>query len=446
MSERTTPVSRMGNVIMKVAGALPHYTEKFNRLMTAHAAYRLALAHPEMVPKVSDADHAAFLARTPELAHMTKEQLAASRFAEKAVADTHVDYSKQNAPNAFNNAGALKFMYQFQKYQQGMLHLLGDSAIKSLRGETPEIKAAAGRTLAGVITTHAALTGAMGLPLVGTAMFLANMYHKLFGDKNEAFDAEDAWRQSLVKTFGHDGGEVAMRGVLYNPWTKGILPADITDRLGLGDMLSPGSKVDAVTRQNFQLYVASVAGGPAGSLIAQFADAFDMHHKGEDWRAAEDLMPKVAKDISKTIRFANYGVTTTSNNHVIAKGELTPADLVVQGLGFEPQRIQEAYANREAVQSAKAELDDRRKVLIKRLTDARLDGDQDKIDMLQSEIQAFNADRMKDRLYSERINGNALTKAYLNRRMQDRFLSSGVSVKPKERALREFMIDPDAGQ
>ena len=448
-AEKDTALGRAGHAIMDAATYLPEKTEKVNRIASALAAYKAALENPHVVEKLTTEEMEAFRARGGADG-LTDEQLMAARFAETCVADTHVDYSKENAAGIFQTSkfplGQL--MFQFQKYQQGMVHLLASQGMDMFNGEKDKAtRAAAMRTLMGVLATHGVMTGAMGLPLVGTGMFNMNMYHKVLGDQDEPFDAEDSLRRFFDKTFGSVGGNVLLRGALYNPLTKDAVPADITDRLGLGDMLSPGSTVGKIDRQDLLQYMGSVLSGPTGSLLGQFADAYKFSRQGDQWKAGEQLMPKVMRDVSKTMRFYNDGVTTASNNLVMSKDQMTPSILATQALGFQPQPIEEAYANRGGVENAKAELTARRTELLKMVTDARMSGNPEAVQAAMAHVQAFNAERGQDGLYHERINGNEMTRSYMNRRLGQVRLRNGVSLGPTERRLAQYEVNnPDEGQ
>ena len=448
-AEKDTALGRAGHAIMDAATYLPEKTEKVNRIASALAAYKAALENPHVVEKLTPEELEAFRARGGSDG-LTDEQLMAARFAETCVADTHVDYSKENAAGIFQTSKVPlgQLMFQFQKYQQGMVHLLASQGMDMFNGEKDKAtRAAAMRTLMGVLATHGVMTGAMGLPLVGTGMFLMNMYHKFLGDQDEPFDAEDSLRRFFDKTFGSVGGNVLLRGALYNPLTKDAVPADITDRLGLGDMLSPGSTVGKIDRQDLLQYMGSVLSGPTGSLLGQFADAYKFSRQGDQWKAGEQLMPKVMRDVSKTMRFYNDGVTTASNNLVMSKEQMTPSILATQALGFQPQPIEEAYANRGGVENAKAELTARRTELLKMVTDARMSGNPDAVQAAMAHVRAFNAERGQDGLYHERINGNEMTRSYMNRRMGQVRLRNGVSLGPTERRLAQYEVNnPDEGQ
>lgn len=440
-------MDHIASAAMHVASFLPHHTERFNRLVTFQAAYRLAMAHPEVIPALDAETHAKATELTPGKFDLNPQQLAAARFAQDTVNTTHVDYSGHNAAHIMQ-PGVVPFgevMFQFQKYQQGMLSILGDSLADLFSKKPAAEKWVAGKTLAGILTSHAAVTGLMGLPLVGTAVMLSNIYHKFFGDKDKPFDGDDALQKKMIDTFGPTWGEVALRGMLYAPGIKQIAPVDVTDRLGLGDVLAPTRQVGKINHDEWLKYIGSIAGGPSGSLLGQFADAYDYHEHGDDWKASEELMPKVMRDISRTIRFYNEGVTSKSGNEVISAEDMQKGPAFAQLAGFEPQNMQETYANRRAVQNAQAELQERRKVLLKEATDARSSGDQARLQRVMADIQRFNNVRSQEGTYSMRIKGGEIMRSFKTRQKNNASLDHGVALKHSQQDLGMYSLGEGTG-
>jgi len=119
-------------------------------------------------------------------------------------------------------------MFQYREYQLGMLSLLANQLKAATNGSTE-----AKRALLGLFAMHGALAGALGLPLAGTACFLANMLNKIFGDPDEPWDAEVEFRNWLADAFGVEAGAVAAKGL---PMLAGL---DVSRRIGLGSIAAP---------------------------------------------------------------------------------------------------------------------------------------------------------------------------------------------------------------
>ncbi|MGS7337819.1 hypothetical protein, partial [Enterobacter kobei] len=85
---------------------MPRQTEIVNRVATALAAYRLERKAA---------------AATPALSWEPK----ARAYAERMVVDSHLDYTPENAPRlmrAESLGGLGRLVWQFKKYQQGMIY------------------------------------------------------------------------------------------------------------------------------------------------------------------------------------------------------------------------------------------------------------------------------------------------------------------------------------
>ena len=290
--------SKLGRQIMHAASYLPHHTEKFNRLTTAIAAYRLAMSDPGIASTVKDADFLQHQKDHPNLT-LTKQQYAAARYAEQITLDSHVDYSRENAPYIMQpgvlGGAPTKLMFQFKKYQFGMLKVLSQSYGSMMDSSLPLAERKAGmRTFLGILGTHAVITGMMGLPGFGMAVFIKNMWDKFAGDKDVPHDAESEFRDMMTRALGRDAGDVASRGILYAPGLRNVLPVDITNRVGLGDLVISGGRVENIDRNNLMAYLGSVAGGPAASLLGNAADATKFMHQGDYQRAVEMMLPKVS--------------------------------------------------------------------------------------------------------------------------------------------------------
>ncbi len=454
----TSTLGRGGRTIMHLAALLPHHTERFNRLTTGLAAFRLAAndgKFADLAAKagskyhVTDADLQAFQQahrEIPGVKDIDAKQLAAMRYAEDITLNSHVDYTRENSPYYLQpNAKGVhlpKLMAQFQKYQFGMIKVLGQNFDEAFdKNLAPEDRSAARRVLAGILANHAVVTGLMGLPGYGLMTLAANIYHKFLGDQDDPFDAETSFRNKMADIFGVQGANVVDRGILYMPGISNVLPADITDRVGMGD-LGNFFNTDRISGQingdSTLAYWGSVLGGPTGAFAANIANAYELAHNGEYERSLELTLPKVFRDAAKASRFASAGVFTGSEMPVVAEPDLSAADIMMQALGFQPQKVTSAYAQRTAVNTAMQQLQDRRGVLTKEFVKAYMTGDTKALQKIRQSIDQYNNEQMHNGLVFQRLNYNSLFRAVQQRRLAKIFLQGGVSVAPKQAALREM--------
>ena len=438
--DRSTPLKRAGRAVMDLAGFMPHYTEKANRITTVLASMRLSEGNKNIHAMLSDERYATMLKDQPWLKAHTREEVAEFRYANKLTTDSHIDYGSDNMSYAMQ-PGVLplnRLFSQFQKYQQGMIYQLVHQAGRAIdinKELTPAERWVARKTLLGIVGTHTMLTGAMGLPLYGMGAVVLNLAHK--ADEDNPYDNDDHFRTWLEEHIGKDAGDVVARGLLYAPGIRKVLPGDVTDRLGMGDLLASSNAADGVIDKNSIVqYIGATLGGPAASLLSNIGQAVQLHKSNENWKAAELLAPKALRDISRVARFQMEGVTTSSHNQVVRPNELSFMDLAAQAVGYTPQVVESAYANRAAVEHAKASLGDRRKELMKRYTDAMVSGDDGGADHARQDVAKYNETQMNNGTYlSEAITGGELARSVQQRRLASYRMHDGVSYTPKERGL-----------
>jgi hypothetical protein len=440
----------IGQKIMGVATFMPHHTEKFNRIITALAAYRLNMQDGKHVegPSEGQASFDRFRQDFPDnfkpggsMETMTLRQYNSMRDAENMIDKSHINYGADNAPYLMQKgvSGSLgKLAFQFQKYQQGMLfelyhntHAIFDKSL------SPEERFAGFKTVAGVLGTHALMTGAMGLPGFGFAVAATDAYQFFLGDHDNPFEAEAAYRNTMAKIFGQQTAQVLDRGILYAPGIKDLIPADVTNRLGMGDLLSSARLTGAPSSDAFMGYFGQEATGATGALLSQIPEAMQAAHEGDSWRAAEDLLPKALRDVSKSIRYSQYGVNSVSGAPVVAQQALSTGDLVSQALGLEPQDIATAQASRAAVSTAKAELQDQQTVLAKKYVDAVTQGGD--VQQAMDDIQQYNSSRGVNMQANMMIKPDDLSKAVKARFMAENMLAGGESLTGQNvRALGQY--------
>ncbi len=179
--------------------------------------------------------------------------------------------------------------------------------------------------------------------------------------------------------------------------------------------------------------------GPAGSLLGQMADAYRFYHQGDNWKAAESLAPKVIRDLSKTMRYYEEGVTSGSGQPIVKPEEMSAPQLIMQMIGFTPQNVQSAEVNRSGIEAAVSQFNDRKKVLLKEYAEARLANDDAAAQSARDKIDSYNAaQREQGTMAVEGIKGDEMIRAVQSRRLAAMRLDQGVSLPPRQRALRQF--------
>ena len=290
------------NKVDRVLRSVGQKMEAINRVSTAIAAYRLELAKTGSIKD-------------------------ATEYADSVIAQTHGDYTRINAPRAFNtNVG--KVALQFRKFQLIQLTLLTKLVTNSLKGATKEERVAARKALAFTLGHTAALAGLVGMPGFAAISFIAKGLAGMFGDDEEPYNLEKELYEAMVSQWGEEAATLIMRGA---PAAGGV---DLSGKLGMGNALS------VLPFTDFELSKAGVAEagfamafGASGSLAQRFADGLKLIGGEEYYRGLEKLAPKGISDAMKAVRENNEGVTRLNGDVLVPADEIAAWESVAKSFG-----------------------------------------------------------------------------------------------------------------
>jgi hypothetical protein len=279
------------NKVDRVLRSVGQKMEAINRVSTAIAAYRLELAKTGDVKK-------------------------ATEYADEVISQTHGDYTRNNAPRAFNtNVG--KVALQFRKFQLIQLTLLTKLVANSVKGATKEERVAARTALAFTLGHTAALAGLVGMPGFAAISFILKGLADMFGDDEEPYNLEKELYEAMVSQFGEDAATLITRGA---PAAAGV---DLSGKLGMGNTLS------VLPFTDFELSKAGVAEtgfaavfGASGALAQRFAEGLKQISGGEYYRGLEKLAPKGFSDAMKAVRENEQGVTRLNGDVLVPADEI----------------------------------------------------------------------------------------------------------------------------
>ncbi|MES2347020.1 MAG: PLxRFG domain-containing protein [Pseudomonadota bacterium] len=343
--------------VMGIMSHLFHKSEVMNREAAGLAGYRLAIqdgmSHDEAVKHAAD-----------------------------TIFDTHGDYSNVNRARWMQSNGA-KVILAFRQYSQLMTYNLWRAAHQSLKGETPEVRRAAMTQLVGTLGMTAFFSGAMGLPLMSVAMGTANAANSLFGDKNEPWDAETAFKNFLTQHFGVTGARIIAEGPVNQ-----AIGGDIASRVKLNDMWFRGPDRELEGKGLADYWLEQIA-GPVGQMaIMNPMRGISLMQQGHVERGLETMMPDVIKDNMRAIRYGIQGATNLRGNELVK--DVTPYELAMQAAGLTPTRIAEQYDVNNAMQNYQQAITDRRKVLMDAAAIAYTAHDPEAVRTANQNIGEFN--------------------------------------------------------
>ncbi len=290
------------NKVDRVLRSVGQKMEAINRVSTAIAAYRLELAKTGSIKD-------------------------ATEYADSVIAQTHGDYTRINAPRAFNtNVG--KVALQFRKFQLIQLTLLTKLVANSVKGGTKEERTAARKALAFTLGHTAAMAGLVGMPGFAAASFIAKGLMGMFGDDEEPYNLEKELYEAMVDQWGEDAATLIMRGA---PAAGGV---DLSGKLGMGNALS------VLPFTDFELSKAGVTDigfamtfGASGALAQRFADGLKLMAGDEYYRGLEKLAPKGISDAMKAVRENEQGVTRLNGDVLVPADEIAAWESVAKSFG-----------------------------------------------------------------------------------------------------------------
>lgn len=338
--------------VMRWASFLFHHAERFNRQVTFVAAYRLA--------REAGADHK-----------------AAFEQATKATYDGHFDYSAANKARIMQGNVA-KVLLLFKQYGQNMVYTLARNAQQAIKGESPEVRAQARKALGGLLATHAAAAGVLGLPMVTTLLAAASM---IGGDDDEPWDAKVALQNMLADTFGQKPAEVLAHGL------SRLTPWDISGRVGLDRLIFPDVQ-EGLEGQRLWESAATQALGPVGGIFGGALKGLDLISDGHYKLGLEAMLPAVLRQAVKSVRYATDGAQDKSG--VSIKDEVSTPAVVGQLLGFSPSEVRLAQEGKSAIYQQDKALAGRRQELLTKAARATMAKDAEARAEAMKDIQRFN--------------------------------------------------------
>lgn len=361
-------------------------SEAANRLVTGLAAYRLEMSKSGN--------------------HERAVEMAA-----KAISETQLNYSALNAPrymqSVMGSKAIAKLMFQFRKYQQGMVYLITKSAYDAVKGGTKQEKAEAAKTLFGLLTTTGLMAGATGLPFAGSAFWLATVIGGMFGDDDEPFDAEVSFRNYLADMLGDDAARAVAKGL------PTLMGTDISGNVGQGNigMPFPFMRDGKKPSEGLANMLVAAAGAPFETLQTT-VDGIGEILDGDFAKGTEHVLPlKAAKNLVKAYRYSSDGMTDSKGNIILPPENFSPWDLAIRSAGFTNVKESDYYAANNAMQKAKQAATDVRASLLREYANARLAGED--VSDFQERIADFNSRHPEKGV---RIDQSSLLKAVTARR------------------------------
>ena len=324
-------------------------TEKYNRGVTAIAAYDLA-----------------------RKSGMSEEK--AVRYALDTVKNVHTSGLAATGPKWMQTPMGRLF-FTFKSFVWNSAYIMARAFHQSFKGETREVREAAQRQLLATYGMATVFTGIKGMPFYGAVSVLAQMINSLFGDEEEPFDFDEFLRGIF--------GEFFYKGA-FNYATN----IEIANRAGIATDLLFRDDPRGVAEHGYVLSAMQQAFGPAGTIAVNTGNAFKMMQDGHVERAIETIAPSFVRNFMKGTRYMIEGATTLKGDSVME--DISAYNSLMQGIGFTPADLSSQYERMQAAKGYEREVLARRTKLLQTYDMGHTAGDFDLMSETTEKMQAFN--------------------------------------------------------
>lgn len=347
---------------MKASGMFFHNAEVFNRQLIALTALRL---YKENHSLKTDAD-----------------MLKAQQYVRDQVLDAHFDYSSYNRPRHFKSNMA-KVMLIFKQYSQNMTFHLGNAFREGFldKAATQAERDAAKKVLYTTLGMHFAFAGALGLPLVGTALKGLQL---AFGDEDDPENFKTKMRNNLSDAVGPTMGHILSKGLFDGALNIGMHTRTNLDNLWFSD---PGYEMS--TRQKGMHYFTQIFGGPAANIGINSAVGLTEMAQGDTLRGLQRIMPKFIRDGVRAIDYSANGIV--DRNGRVLQDDYRLSEAVMQTVGIAPARQSELWDASSAMTGYENALTKRRNDLLRQLDRAVRNDNKRQEARVRKQIDVFNS-------------------------------------------------------
>lgn len=311
-------------------------------------------------------------------------------------------YDTVDRPQLFRNPVA-QVVLQFKKYAMIATSFVARNAYNSLKGETPEVRAQAMKTILGAAGIGSLVFhGATGLPfftMLTTAWDLALAGIEDEEDKKKRYKENPLTAENSAMRFKYEhmpellNGDKWLVDTLLYGGINSTANLSISNRVGL-DLVNlwfrDGKDSDNWGEKVLNTVLANLGPGPSIATTT-FPEGLQYAAKGEYGRALEGVGPAFLRDIAKATRIGTEGVHTKSGKEILKKEDVSGWNIGMQAIGFGAADVTaKLTANYELTQKARG-VKNARQNLLSDLNKARfVDKDKEKTQKILKKIKEHN--------------------------------------------------------
>jgi len=381
-----------------VSGFMFHQGERFNRQVTAMAAYDLAMAEQKKQNKGAEV--------TEEQQRKIIDQVMLD------VEHTNSGALIETAPTlAQGNISSILLMYK--RFGVSMVYLQMKMAKQALnrmfrtRKYSDKEVGDAKKQLIGLFGMSGLLAGAQGMPLYGVISTLAN---EIFLDEED--DDFDSIFASYI-------GEGAYSGAL-----NAIFDVDVAPRIGMSNLLY--RTLPNKEYENSLAYAAELFGGPMLGIAQRMERGRQLIVDEEYQRGFESILPAGVSGPLKSIRYATKGATTLRGDPIVE--DLSARSIFGQFFGFAPAGYTKQLEINARDKRVDRTINEKRTRLLRQRYVAYRVGDFEGVRDIDQEINEFN-----QRNPEVRITGDTKARSLRQHRITSQIARQlgGITISPR---------------
>ena len=374
-------------------------TERYNRAVTAIAAYDLAIGKGQT-------------------------EAEAIRYAITTTKDVHTSGMAATAPRWMQ--GPLgRVAFTFKSFAWNSAFITARAFHQATKGEKPEIRAEARKQLLGMYGMAMVLAGVKGMPFYGMVTTLGTMLQAMLGDDDEPFDIHEELRDFF--------GELQYKGFLNY-----ALNLEISNRAGIATDLVFRDDPRGIQEHGYALSAMQQAFGPMASYAVNAERGIKQMNEGHVVRGVEALLPSWARNGFKGFRYMTEGALTLRGDPVDA--DVSAWNTLMQGIGFSPADLSSRYETISAAKGYEREVKTKQTRILQAFDIAITTGDQELMADVRNRIARFN------QAFPEKaITPDTLRRSIMGRKAADKEMIYGVRFdkKLRPRIEKEFFEDEE---
>jgi hypothetical protein len=265
-----------------------------------------------------------------------------------------------------------------------MLYRLGRDFYQSFAGKSPQARKEARIQFADIMGMMALHAGALGIPFMGTAMWIIDFIRMIFGD-DDPRSTEEMVRSNVKAALGEDLGNLVTEGV---PGT--LAGVSLRERIGMPTMWFRGDDRDQDLEQSWRDLGNELLGPVFGMGLNAIRDVETIRDGNGVVRGVETVAPKAVKDLMKAWRYMNEGALSSRGDPILEQGELGAAELFAQAIGFTPLQLAEQYRRNTEKKNIEGRVMDKRQRILGDYYEARRNRDREGLQDAIAESAPFN--------------------------------------------------------